>query len=233
MPRRSPIKYPARLPMVAASILSADFAKMGEECPAILAAGADALHVDVMDGHFVPNLTMGPDMVRAVRRACPIAPIDVHLMVTDPAQYVDAFIQAGADHITFHVEVVQGVKVGELIARIRDAGATAGLAINPPTAVEAILPHIEAADLALVMSVNPGFSGQKFIPAVLDKVRAIADRLQPDQRLEMDGGLNPKNIEDVLDAGCDLIVAASAIFGVQPEERSAAIRALRGRVMDG
>jgi ribulose-phosphate 3-epimerase len=220
------------MPMVAASILSADFARMGEECRAILAAGADALHVDVMDGHFVPNLTMGPDMVRAVRRACPIAAIDVHLMVTDPAQYVDAFLQAGADHLTFHVEVVTGAKVGELIARIRDGGATAGLAINPPTPVEAILPYVEAADLSLVMSVNPGFSGQKFIPGVLEKVRAIAERLQPDQRLEMDGGLNPSNVGACLDAGCDLVVAASAIFGLPESERRAGIKSLRGLVDD-
>jgi ribulose-phosphate 3-epimerase len=182
-----------------------------------------------MDGHFVPNLTMGPDMCRWVHKALPQTLLDVHLMVTDPAMFVEPFAKSGAGNITFHVEVLDAPGLRDLARRCHDLGCTAGLAINPPTPVDRALPVLDAFDLILVMSVNPGFSGQKFIGEVLDKVRTIRPRLSPRQRLEMDGGIGVENAAIVREAGCDVIVAASAIFGVPPGERARVIRTLRGR----
>jgi ribulose-phosphate 3-epimerase len=180
-----------------------------------------------MDGHFAPNLTMGPDMVRAVRRAAPDSFLDVHLMVTNPENFIDSFLDAGADHVTFHVEAVQPERIRPLADRVREGGASVGLAYNPATPVAAVLPHMDYFDLLLTMSVNPGFSGQKFISAVLDKIRELDDVRLPTQRLQIDGGVRADNAAQVIDAGIDVIVAATAVFGLPPAQRTDAIRALR------
>ena len=230
---------PRRLPLIAPSILSADFARMGEDCQSVLSpvaegqalideGAADLLHLDVMDGHFVPNLTMGPDMCKALRRAFPKAFLDVHLMVTDPFPHAKAFAAVGANHITFHVEVVPEDQLDEMAAKVRELGVTVGLAVNPPTPVDTALDHIESFDLLLVMSVNPGFSGQAFIPEVLEKTQAFAEAVLPTQRIQMDGGIRPDNVQGCLDSGCDVVVAASAIFGKPLADRPAVIRSLRG-----
>ncbi|MBS0196424.1 MAG: ribulose-phosphate 3-epimerase [Planctomycetes bacterium] len=222
------LRAPKRLPLIAPSILSADFAAMGSDCKHVLEHGADLLHLDVMDGHFVPNLTMGPALCASLRKALPDAYLDVHLMVTDPGQYVDSFAAAGANHFCFHVEAVSPTDIAALIARIRGKGMEAGLAINPPTDLSATEPFLHLPDLVLVMSVNPGFSGQSFIGSTLEKTRRIKPRLRRDQRLQMDGGVSPSNAREVRDAGCDVLVSASALFGRPREERGDVIAKLRG-----
>ena len=200
-----------------------------------------------MDGHFVPNLTMGPALVACLRSALPDACLDVHVMVTDPLQYIAPFAEAGVDHLTFHIEPWSDVRAGsgmaplsegydavEVARRIRDAGMSTGLAINPGTPLDDAMRVIDAGvlDLVLVMSVNPGFSGQAFIEKSLEATRAVRERVgsyaSSGVRVQMDGGIKPTNAASCREAGCDVLVAASAVFGVARDERSAVIEAIRG-----
>lgn len=218
--------------MIAPSVLSSDFGHMADDCRTVLepasGLGVEMLHLDVMDGHFVPNLTLGPDCCKGLRRAFPDVFLDVHLMVTSPDRFLEPFAKAGANHISFHIEVVPSIRAKYLVDKIHDLGCEAGIVINPPTPVETILPVVEFADLILVMSVNPGYSGQAFIPETLSKTRTIKERLRPTQRLQMDGGVSPKTAAFVREAGCDVMVAGSALMGVPPSDRPAVIADLRG-----
>ncbi len=217
--------HPPHLPLIAPSIIAADFANLGAEALDVQARGADMLHVDIMDGHFVPNLTLGPDIVAALKRACTLMQ-DIHLMVTNPQDFVDIFAKAGAGNLTFHIEAAGGQKAVDLIHKIHDAGCTAGVSLNPHTRVEDIeivLPH---ADMILVMSVEPGFTGQPFMPEVLHKVRYLRHELAPKQRLQIDGGIGIRTAHAALEAGADVLVAGAAIF--RNPEREQTIRLLRG-----
>jgi len=213
-------------PWIAPSILSADFARLGEEVRAVLAAGADIVHFDVMDNHYVPNLTIGPLVCEALRKAGIEAPIDVHLMVKPVDRIVPDFAKAGASWITFHPEASE--HVDRTVGLIREQGCRPGIVLNPATPVDWLDYVLDKIDMVLLMSVNPGFGGQSFIPSVLPKitrVREMIDRSGRDIRLEVDGGVKVDNIEAVAAAGADTFVAGSAIFGAK--DYAATIAAMR------
>ena len=200
--------------LIAPSILSADFARLGDEVDAVLAAGADVVHFDVMDNHYVPNLTVGPLVCDALRKHGVTAPIDVHLMVKPVDRLIEAFAAAGATYISFHPEASE--HIDRSIALIRDLGCRPGLALNPATPLDCLDYCLDKLDLVLVMSVNPGFGGQAFIPHSVDKIRDVRARVAAagaDVRVEVDGGIKPGNIREVAQAGADMFVAGSAIFG--------------------
>ena len=216
---------------VAPSILSADFARLGEEVSAVTAAGADFIHVDVMDGHFVPNLTIGPAVIKSIRPHSKL-PFDVHLMIAPVDPFIEDFVKAGADILTVHPEA--GPHLHRTLQAIRAAGARPGVALNPATPVAAIEPVLGDVDLILVMSVNPGFGGQAFIASQLRKIetiRTLIDRSGREILLEVDGGVNARTARGVIDAGAAVLVAGSAIFNGEAGNYAANIAALRsGRV---
>jgi ribulose-phosphate 3-epimerase len=212
---------------VAPSILSADFSRLGEEIRAVEAAGADMIHVDVMDGHFVPNITIGPLIVQAARKVTKL-PLDVHLMITNPELYLADFARAGADSITVHIEITY--HLNRLVQQIREQkGVRACVSLNPGTPLTSLDYILADIDMVLIMSVNPGFGGQAFIPSALDKISRLRKQID-DRRLsveiEVDGGVKPDNAADIISAGADILVAGSAVFGA--EDYASAIRGIRG-----
>ncbi len=206
--------------MIAPSILSADFARLGEEIQDVEKSGCDVLHVDVMDGHFVPNLTIGAPVVKSLRKVTKL-PVDVHLMIDEPMQYIEEFRKAGSDWITIHVEATK--QVGETLDFIKKLGAKAGISLRPKTPLSAIDPYLSKLDLVLIMSVEPGFGGQSFMPEMMDKVRELRKKFSG--MISVDGGVNAQTASAAINAGADILVAGTAVFG--QKDRSAAIETLR------
>ncbi|HJR78509.1 MAG TPA: ribulose-phosphate 3-epimerase [Anaerolineales bacterium] len=218
--------------MISASILSADFTRLGEEIAVCESAGADWIHVDVMDGHFVPNITMGPFIVEACRRVTEL-PLDVHLMIEEPERYLEAFAKAGASGLTVHVETCP--QLDQTLKDIKSLGCRAGVVLNPETPVSAIEPVLPLADLVLVMSVHPGFSGGKFVPESFEKVAEVRrklDALGSSAWLEVDGGIDNETLPGMKEAGATAFVAATAIFK-HPKGTAAGIRSLRNVIARG
>jgi ribulose-phosphate 3-epimerase len=210
---------------IAPSILSADFSRLSEEIEAVERGGATILHVDVMDGHFVPNLTVGLPVVKSISRSTRL-PIDAHLMISEPGRYAEQFVEAGAKMVSVHVEA--DAHLHRTLNSIKAAGARAGVVLNPATPIESLTESLPFADYVLVMSVNPGFGGQRFIATSVDKVRRLRRMIEDrklDTRIEIDGGIDKENIATVVAAGAEIIVAGSAIFGSRDPE--AAVRGLR------
>ena len=210
----------SRSPRIAPSILSADFGRLGDEVRNVVEAGASVLHLDVMDGHFVPNITFGPPLVQSIRRATTVT-LDCHLMITDPVKYVGAFCDAGADWVSIHAEAPDDL--AKAISIIRAKGKKPGIVINPDTPIERARPYLATTDFVLIMSVFPGFGGQSFIAAVLDKVKALRAEGYA-KPIEIDGGINVETAPLAIAAGVDVLVAGTAVFG--QKDRAAAIRAL-------
>ena len=211
--------------LIAPSLLAADFARLGEEARAVEAAGADWLHLDVMDGHFVPNITFGPLVVKALRPHTKL-PLDVHLMIAPADPYLEAFAEAGADHIAIHPE--SGPHLHRSLQKIRSLGKKAGVVLNPSTPVEAVLWVLDLVDIIMVMTVNPGFGGQAFLASQLPKVAALRraiDATGRDIRLQIDGGVTPTTSRSLIEAGADTLVAGSAVYGAR--DYAAAISAIR------
>ncbi|WP_166820443.1 ribulose-phosphate 3-epimerase [Thalassoroseus pseudoceratinae] len=209
-------------PVIAPSMLKCDFSRLRDEIEALISAGAGLIHWDVMDGNFVPNLSYGAMVIESVREATTI-PCEAHLMISDPAKYVDEYLQAGCDVVTFHVEAVEDPL--PLLEKIRNADALAGLAFNPSTPVEAIKPYLDSCDLVLVMSVEPGFGGQKFMPSALDKLTELRKILPGGVRLSVDGGIGSGTTGQTANAGADTFVVGSAIFNTN--DYSGAIKMLK------
>ncbi|MHC4631518.1 MAG: ribulose-phosphate 3-epimerase [Planctomycetota bacterium] len=208
---------------IAPSILSADFARLADEIAVIESAGVNMVHLDVMDGHFVPNITIGPPVIAKLRKYSNLV-FDSHLMISEPAKYAERFVEAGADHITFHIEV--GDEPQRLIEKLHKMGCSAGICLNPETPVERIEAVAPLCDMVLVMTVRPGFGAQEFMPEAAKKIVRIREILGPDIRIEVDGGIDPQTAPTVVSYGADTIVAGNAIFA--KSDRIAAINAIRG-----
>ena len=213
---------------IAPSLLSADFGRLAEQIALVEEAGADLLHLDIMDGHFAPNLSFGVPVVKSISR-CTKLLLDAHLMITDPGRYAPKFVEAGAGNITFHIEVTERPR--ELIRQIRDLGVQVGVSLNPGTPAEAIDDIIGEVDLVLVMTVWPGFGGQRFMDECVEKIETISGQLSAAQSLEVDGGINPETARQVVSAGADTLVAGSAIF--HAEDPPGMIAALRRAAAEG
>lgn len=201
--------------LIAPSILSSDFSKLEEEIKAVEKAGADLLHLDVMDGHFVPNITFGAPVIKSIRK-CTKLPFDVHLMIENPEKYIDDFLSSGADILTFHIESTE--KVLENISKIKKSGKKVGISLKPKTDLNEILPFLDKIDVVLVMSVEPGFSGQKFIPYTVEKIkklRKVMDERNLSTTIEVDGGINPETVNIVKEAGAEICVAGDSVFKSQ------------------